>query len=126
MTEEQIFIAETFEATEERKRMEALWWAGALIWAGLVFAAVGLGYLPEIGGAGPWSWAFLGAGLFGLLLDAYALVGEDRPKPRAFDWIWSSGLSILGLAGFTSIDMLWPSLLIVAGAAILANQYWGR
>ena len=31
---------------QERRYLEALWWAGALIWAGLVFGADTLGYLP--------------------------------------------------------------------------------
>ena len=126
MTDEQNFMAAEFEDTEERKRSEGLWWAGALIWSGLVFAADSLGYLPEVGGAGAWSWVFLGAGLYGLLLDIYALIAEDRPKPRAFDWIWSGGLSILGLAGFTTINLLWPLILVVAGGAILFNLYLRR
>ncbi len=126
MTEEQSFMAANFEDTEERKRNEGLWWAGALIWAGLVFATDSLGYLPEVGEAGAWSWVFLGAGLYGLLLDFYALIDEDRPKPRAFDWIWSIGLSVIGLAGFTALDLLWPLILVVAGGAILFNLYWRR
>jgi hypothetical protein len=126
MTEEQSFMAANFEDTEERKRNEGLWWAGALIWAGLVFAADSLGYLPEVGEAGAWSWVFLGAGLYGLLLDFYALIDEDRPKPRTFDWIWSSGLSVIGLAGFIALDLLWPLILVVAGGAILFNLYWRR
>ena len=126
MTEEQSFIAANFEETEERKRNEGLWWAGALIWAGLVFAADSLGYLPQVGEAGAWSWVFLGAGLYGLLLDFYALIADDRQKPRTFDWIWSGGLSLVGLAGFTTLDLLWPLILVIAGGAILFNLYWRR
>ena len=48
---------------QARKRAEGLWWAVALIWAGLVFWTDSLNLLPQIGGADAWSWVFLGAGM---------------------------------------------------------------
>ena len=39
---------------QERQRFEALWWGGALIWAGLVFGAVYLAFRPRTGKAKGW------------------------------------------------------------------------
>jgi hypothetical protein len=72
MTEEQNYMAaEGRESRRARKRAEGLWWAGALIWAGLVFGAESLELLAQVGSADAWSWVFLGAGLYGLVSDLY-------------------------------------------------------
>ena len=34
---------------KERQRLEGLWWAVVLIWAGLIFGADSMGLLPQIG-----------------------------------------------------------------------------
>jgi len=106
-----------------RKRAEARWWAGALIWAGLVFGADSLDMLPRVGGADAWSWVFLGAGAYGLLSDLYYLRSESAYRPTTWDWIWSGGLTLVGLGGFTTVDISWPLILILVGAAILVTQY---
>ena len=51
MSEEQNYTAaEGAESKKQaRKRAEGLWWAGALIWAGLVFGADSLDLLPTRG-----------------------------------------------------------------------------
>lgn len=109
-----------------RKRAEGLWWAGALIWAGVVFGAESLDLLPQIGDADAWSWVFLGAGLYGLLSDLYYLSSKSAYKPTAWDWIWSGGLTLVGLGGFMTVNISWPLILIIIGAAILVSQYLRR
>ena len=58
MTIEQndITIEQKKSQKEKRQHLETLWWAGALIWAGLVFGADSLGLLPQIGQADAWNW----------------------------------------------------------------------
>ena len=113
-------------AKEFRKRAERLWWAGALIWAGLVFGVESLGLLPQVGGANAWSWVLLGAGLYGLTSNLYYVRPASPYKPTTWDWIWSGGLALLGLSGFTTINISWPLVLILAGTAIFISQYLGR
>ncbi len=111
---------------KERERLESLWWAGALIWAGLVFAADSLGVLPQIGDADAWSWVFFGAGLYGMLGNLYRLASLDRPNPSAWDYIWSGFLLIAGLGGVSEVDIFWPLVLVLIGAAVLVNALWRR
>lgn len=110
----------------ERKRLEALWWAGALIWAGLVFAADSLGLLPQIGESDAWTWVFLGAGLYGLLGSLYRVARPDSPNPTAWDYIWSGGLFIIGLAGMSPVEVFWPLILVLVGVVILAEALFQR
>jgi hypothetical protein len=128
MTEERNYVAAEGRESKRgaRKRAEGLWWAGALIWAGLVFGAESLDLLPQIGGADAWSWVFLGAGLYGLVSNLYYLRSESAFKPTPWDWIWSGGLSIVGLGGFATIEISWPVILILVGVAILISQYLRR
>lgn len=125
--EERDFAAAEHRASEAeiRKRASSMWWAVAMIWAGLVFGAESLGMLPQIGGADAWSWVFLGAGALGLLSNLYYIASESV-RPTTWDWIWAGGLTILGLFGFTSSDLAWPLILILAGGAILARNYLRR
>lgn len=111
---------------KERSRLETIWWAGALIWAGLVFAADSLGLLPQIGESDAWTWVFLGAGLYGLLGSLYRVTNQDSPNPTAWDYIWSGGLFIIGLAGMSPVDIFWPLALVVIGVAILFNTLLRR
>ena len=120
--------AEETAATErkERKRLEAIWWAGALIWAGLVFAADSLGLLPQIGESDAWSWVFFGAGSFGMLGNLYRVASPSSPNPTAWDYIWAGGLLIIGLAGMSPVDIFWPLILLLVGAVILVETLFQR
>ena len=109
-----------------RKRAERLWWAGALIWAGLVFGADSQDLLPQIGGADAWSWVFLGAGLYGLVSNLYYLTSKSPYQPATWDWIWSGGLTLIGLGGFMTVNISWPLILVLIGVAILVGQYLRR
>jgi hypothetical protein len=107
---------------KERKRLEAIWWAGALIWAGLVFAADSLGLLPQIGESDVWTWVFLGAGLFGMLGSLYRVANPNSPNPTAWDYLWAGGLLIIGLVGMSPVDIFWPIVLVLVGVVILCES----
>ena len=109
------------EGKEAGRHLDALYWGGVIIWAGLVFGADSLGYLPEIGGADAWSWVFLGAGLYALLGAFFRITSPDYPNPSTSDWVWAGILIILGLSGFFSFDIAWPLILVLVGVAILAK-----
>ena len=124
---EALKVEETATAErEERKRLEAIWWAGALIWAGLVFAADSLGLLPQIGESDAWSWVFFGAGLYGTLGNLYRVANPSSPNPTAWDTIWAGGLLIIGLAGMSPVDIFWPLILVLVGVVILAETLFQR
>ncbi len=97
-----------------------------LIWAGLVFGADSMGLVPQIGDAGAWSWIFLGAGTLGLLGALYRVTTPRVPNPTTWDWVWASFCLIIGLGDFTTLNISWPLILILVGAAILVNVLWRR
>ncbi len=103
------------------KKLDTLWWAVALIWAGVVFGAESLDFLPQIGDAEVWSWIFFGAGLFGLVLNFFSLSADEYQDPTTWDWIWSGGLTLAGAAAFVAFDFPWWLVLIVVGGAILIS-----
>ena len=103
------------------RHLEAIYWGGVIIWAGLVFGADSLGYLPQIGGASAWSWVFLGAGLYALLMALVRVISQDYPNPAASDYVWAGIFLILGLGGFFSFNISWPLILVLVGIAILGK-----
>lgn len=119
-------IEQNLSEKKERQRLEGLWWAVALIWAGAIFGADSMGFLPQIGEADAWSWIFLGAGLFGTLGNLYRVTTSDVSTPTSWDWVWSGIILILGLGGFTALDFSWPLILILVGGIILVNVLWQR
>lgn len=100
-------------------RLDTYFWATVLIWAGLVFGADSLGYLPRIGEAVAWSWVFLGAGVVGLLLSLYSMNSPNYASPTTWDWVWAFVFLVIGAAGFLSISVPWWLILIVIGFVIL-------
>lgn len=111
---------------KERQSLETLYWAGVLIWAGLVFMADSLALLPQIGDADAWSWLFFGAGLYGMLGNLYRLASVNWSNPTDWDYIWSGFWLILGLSGVTSADVFWPLALVLIGMVALANALLRR
>ena len=101
-------------------------WAAVLIWAGLVFMAETLGYLPQVGEAGPWNWIFFGAGVLVLLEVIVRTVSPEYARPVTGRVIWAGILMIIGLSGVTSIAITWPLILLLVGVAILANSLLRR
>jgi len=112
---------------EERRLLDALYWGGVLIWAGLVFGADSLGYLPQIGQADAWSWIFFGAGLYGLLGAILRMALSGYSNPTAWDYIWSLALLIIGINGFVGgVDIALPLILILVGAVWLGSTLLRR
>jgi hypothetical protein len=128
MTTEQEFMVAKHRhgKRQERKRLEGLWWAVVLIWAGLVFGADSMGLLPQIGDADAWSWIFLGAGVFGVLGALYRVISPNVPNPSTWDWVWGSFCLIIGLGGFAAVKIAWPLILILVGGVILVSALWRR
>lgn len=106
---------------EKRRDFKALWWAGTLLWTGLVFGADGLSWLPRIGQGDAWTWVFLGAGLYGLVGTLYRQISVDTLNPRVWDYFWSGFLLIIGLGGVVGVSTFWPLVLILAGVAVLVS-----
>ena len=69
----------------ERKYLDAIFWGGVLLWAGLIFGADYFGFLPQVGSANVWSWIFLGAGVYGLLMNIVRLTTENFSNPTTWD-----------------------------------------
>ena len=104
---------------EQWGTINAVYFGSVLLWAGIVFAADRLGYLPKIGFSSAWSWFFLGAGLFSLIGN---LVRQALPKilnPSAFDYLFGLVLLTIGIGGFTSLYIAISLLLVLVGGAIL-------
>ena len=111
---------------KERQYIEALYWGGAFLWAGLIFGADMLGFLPQVGTADAWSWVFLGVGLYGLLGALFYLVSPNWSNPTAWDYIWSGFWFLVGLGGFFVIDIFWSVALILVGVLILVIAFTNR
>jgi hypothetical protein len=124
MTTERDFmtIEQKYDERKERRRLEGLWWAVVVIWAGLVFGADGMGLMPQVGDASAWSWIFLGAGMVGILGSFYRLTLSNVPNPTAWDWVWSGICLIIGLDGFVTLNIFWPLILILVGGIALVNE----
>ena len=106
---------------EALPRLDAYFWAGAFIWAGLVFGAEALGILPQIAGASAWTWILIGAGLIGLLLNLYSLNSPDYASPTTWDWILSGLLLLIGLGGLVAFNIPLWLVLVVIGVIILVS-----
>jgi hypothetical protein len=119
-------IEQKYDERKERRRLEGLWWAIVLIWAGLVFGADGMGLMPQVGDASVWSWIFLGAGMVGILGSFYRLTSSNVPNPTAWDWVWGGICLIIGLDGFVKLNVFWPLILILVGGFALVNGLWRR
>ncbi len=112
---------------EQRRRLQGLYWACVLIWAGLVFAAESKGWLPRVGSAGPWNWVFFGAGLLALLGALWREVSPKYARPGIGNYIWAGILMIIGLSAVIALKITWPLVLLVVGLVLLANfLFWRR
>lgn len=107
----------------ERKRMEAIWWAGVLIWIGLTLGAEYLDILPEIGDSGEWwPWIFIGVGPWTLGLNLYQQA-SSLPNPTTWDWIWTAIFMLVALG--TVVDMggeiVGAVVLVVVGVILMVR-----
>jgi hypothetical protein len=111
------------EEARERKRMDSIWWAGALIWIGLTLAAEYLDILPEVGDATEWwPWIFLGVGPWSLALNLYRQ-SSGWPNPSTWDWIWTAIFLAAGLGTIVDIggELVGAGVLIVIGIVIMVR-----
>ena len=99
--------------------INAIYFGGVLLWAGIVFAADSLGYLPQIGFSSAWIWFFLGAGSFSLIGNLVRQVSPSIINPSAFDYLFGAVLLAIGIGGFTSLYIALSLLLVFIGGAIL-------
>lgn len=109
-----------------KKKLDAYYWGGVFLWAGLIFGAESLGILPKIGDADAWSWVFLGAGLYSIAGNFFRMTSENYSNPSTWDWIWGAVFAVIGLGGFTTVSISWPLIIILVGVAILVNAFFDR
>lgn len=104
----------------ERRRMDSIWWAGALIWIGLVLGAQNLNVLPQIGlGDDWWLWIFLGLGPWALALNLLKTV-SDLPNPSTWDWIWTVIFLLVGLGGVANVAGEIVGAVVLVGIGVVA------
>jgi hypothetical protein len=108
-----------FKDIEQWGLINSIYFGGVLLWAGIVFAADSLGYLPQRGFSSAWSWFFLGAGLFSLVGNLVRQVSPGIVNPSAFDYLFGIVLLAIGIGGFTSLYIALSLLLVLVGGAIL-------
>jgi hypothetical protein len=117
---------EIAKTREQRHRLQALYWACILIWAGLVFTGDAGGWLPRIGNAGPWNWLFFGAGLLALLGALWREISPGYARPGIGNYIWAGILLLIGLSGVVAVKITWPVVLLAVGVILLANALLRR
>ncbi|HUV87709.1 MAG TPA: hypothetical protein VMX79_11430 [bacterium] len=110
----------------QRHRLQGLFWASVLIWAGIIFTAESTGRLPQLGHAGPWNWLFFGAGLLALLGALWRGVSPTYARPVVGNYIWAGILIIIGLSGVVAVKITWPVVLLALGIILLANALLRR
>jgi hypothetical protein len=110
----------------EKRSLDTYFWGGVLVLAGLLFGGESLGILPNIGNASAWSWLFLGAGLLSLVLNLVSLSSDSFSDPSTWDWIWGIVFILIGVGGFTTVDISWPLILLLVGVVMLAKALLRR
>ncbi|MGD2103160.1 MAG: hypothetical protein PVG83_13085 [Acidimicrobiia bacterium] len=121
MTDLQELISQKEDLERERKRLDAIWWAGAFIWIGVTLGAHSLELLPEIGGSSEWwPWIFSGLGVWSLLLNTIR-VATDAPNPTTWDWIWTVVFAGVAASAFVDVTVgtVGAAVLIAIGLLVL-------
>ena len=106
---------------EQWGTINAFYFGGVLVWAGFIFAADNLGFLPQIGDSNAWSWIFLGAGLASLVGNIIRQISSNILNPSDFDYIFGAVLLAIGIGGFTSLYIALSVVLVLVGGAILLS-----
>ena len=109
-----------------RDPLSAVAWAGILIWAGLALLADNLGYLARFERLSTWGVIFIGAGVIVLLEVGVRLLVPAYRRPIMGSIIFGLILIAIGLGNLISWNILWPTILIVLGGAILVRTLLGR
>ena len=106
---------------QPRHRLQTLFWASVLIWAGIVFTLESTGWLPQLGHAGAWSWVFFGAGVLALVGALWQGLSPAHKRPGVGNYISGGILIIIGLSGFIAIKITWPLVLLAVGVILFGN-----
>jgi hypothetical protein len=106
---------------EERKRIDAIYWGGSFLWAGLIFVADSLGFLPQIGAGDAWSWVFFGAGVYALLGNFYRMFSDSFSRAKDWEYVWAGALMLFGLGGFTNLEISFALVLVLIGVVALGS-----
>jgi hypothetical protein len=109
-----------------RHPLQGLFWASVLIWAGLVFTAESMGWLPQLGHAGAWNWLFFGVGLLALLGALWRGLSPAYAGPGVGNYIWAGILIIIGLSGVVAVKITWPLVLLALGIILLGSALLRR
>jgi len=123
------------EKVEQRDALSSIVWAAILIWAGIAFLSVNMGWfdaflgssfftriLPEnmaVFEPGVWSVIMLGAGVILLAEVAARLLIPAFHRHIGGSLIIAAVFIGVGLGNFFGWDLIWPFILIAAGASIL-------
>jgi hypothetical protein len=111
---------------EEKKFFDGVFLGGLLLLAGLVFVLDSIGSLPNVGRGDAWSWLFLVAGLYGFVL-VYVRATTKFYRPSTWwDYVFSGFLLLVGIGGFSGVDLFWPLVILLLGMAILGENLWGK
>lgn len=108
-----------YEEKIRRDPLSAVFWAGILIMAGLVFLAANLGLLPKIGDTEPWHWIVFGAGVLLALEALVRTVSPDYARPTTGRLIFAGILMVAGLSGLFETQLMWPLVIVLIGVALL-------
>lgn len=119
------------EEKAKRHQLDAIFWGGAFVLAGLIFLAENAGLLPDIGAEGEWwFWIFLMVGAWALLINIFRLVSPDWPAPGTGDYIWTLILLFIGLSGAFDFDVegtvIVAVILVGIGLLILVGVFRQR
>jgi len=111
---------ESWEEKWRRDPVEAAVWALILIWVGLVWLAVNLGWLKAIvGSMEPWAVGLIGAGVLVLLGVLLRLVVPAYRRPVLGSVIFGLILIGIGLGQVTQWEVLVPIVIIGIGLTVL-------
>ncbi len=117
---------DSFEEKARRDPLSAMFWAGFLILAGLIYLANNMNFLPQVGSAEAWDWIMVCGGGLLLLLAFIRSVSPDYARPVGGNVILGAILVAIGLGEIIDSDLIWPILLMVGGVLLLINAMRGR
>jgi len=123
------------EKVEQQDTLSSIVWAAILIWAGIAFLSVNMGWFDAILGSsffarilpenmavfepGVWSIIILGAGVILLVEVAVRLLIPSFHRHVGGSLIIAAIFIGVGLGNLFGWDLVWPFILIAVGASIL-------